>query len=144
MSRSGVLDRIDVLLATVSDPAFTAIYRGEPLALGGTPVLAFWMVGRTVDFLTLSDVSTTANFLIRAYFRVQTSADVRENLELDVWDAMVNIDTALRSDSDLDGNCTDTNIGTASAGYVELGGVAYRTVEIPYEVEIYGEVSITP
>ena len=144
MSRSGVLDRIAVLLATVSDPTFTAIYRGEPIAIAGTPVMAYWMVGRTVAFLTLTDVSTSTNYLIRAYFRVQASSDVRERLELDAWDAMGNIDTALRSDSDLAGNCTDTTIGTASAGYVEVGGVAYRTVEIPYAVEIYGEVTITP
>ena len=144
MSRSGAMDRIDALLGTVSDPQFTAVLRGEPLAIGGTPIVAYWIVGRTLDFTTLADVSNTTNFLIRAYFRVQVSADVRENLELDVWDALVNIDTALRSDANLAGNCTDSDVGTASAGYVELGGVAYRTIEIPFEVQNYGDVTITP
>jgi hypothetical protein len=35
------LDRIDVLLSTITDPAFTAVIRAEPLALSGTPVLAY-------------------------------------------------------------------------------------------------------
>ena len=42
MSRSGALDRIDALLGTVTDPQFTAVIRGEPLSISGTPVVAFW------------------------------------------------------------------------------------------------------
>ena len=144
MSRAGAIDRIDSLLGSVSDPAFTAVYSGQPLAIAGTPTLAFWITGRTMDFRTLNDVSTTTNFLIRAYFRVQMSPDVRESVELDVWNAAVNIDTALRSDADLAGNCTDSDVGDAVVGYVELGGVAYRTLEMPFNVEIYGDVTITP
>lgn len=144
MSRSGALDRIDVLLGTVSDPAFTAVLRGEPMALAGSPVCAFWVAGRQVDFLTLSDVSSLTDITIRAYFRMQISRDIREDLELDIWDAIVNMDIALRGDSDLAGNVTDMQIGEATTGFTEIGGVAFRTVEIPITLQIMGEVTITP
>jgi len=144
MSRSGAIDRIDALLATVSDPAFVSVVRGEPLGIAGTPALAFWITGREVNFMTLKDVTTNTDFLIRAYFRMQTSQDVRENLELDVWDAMVNIDQALRDDADLAGNVADSNVGTISTGYTEMSGVSYRTVDVPFTVEFMGEITITP
>ena len=94
--------------------------------------------------MTLKDVTTNTNILIRAFFRMQLSQDVRESQELDIWDAMVNIDSALRGDADLAGNVTDSNVGTWSTGYTEISGVAYRTVDIPFTVEIAGEVTITP
>ena len=144
MSRSGALDRIDALLGAVSDPTFTAILRGEPLSIPGTPLCAFWIVSRSTLFETFTDVSTVTTFTIRSYFRMQISQDVRESLELDLWDAAVNIDTALRSDADLAGNVSDSNVGTMATGYTDIGGVAYRTMDIPFEVEILGEVTITP
>jgi|TARA_R100000049_G_C1916838_1_gene62929 hypothetical protein len=144
MSRSGAIDRIDALLATVSDPAFTAVMRGEPLSIPGTPMLAFWLTGREDTSMTLTDVSSTTSFTVRAYLRMQSSQDVRESIELDLWDAMVNIDTALRSDANLAGNVTDSDVGDCNVGYTEIGGVIYRTVDIPFSVQIYGEISITP
>lgn len=96
MSRSGAIDRIDALLATVSDPAFTAVVRGEPLAIAGSPLLAFWLTSRRETAETLSNVGSTTTFTIRAYFRMQSSQDVRESLELDIWDAIYNIGSALR------------------------------------------------
>ena len=142
MSRSGAIDRIDALLSTVSDPAFTAVLRGEPLSVQGTPMLAFWVSGRSVRTMTLSDSSSVTEFIIRAYFRMQNSADVRESVELDIWDAMVNIDTALRGDSDLAGNASDIEIGESTTGYADIGGVAYRTLDIPLSVLILGDVPI--
>ena len=103
MSRSGALAQIDTLLAAISDPAFVAVYRGEPLAISGTPVLAFWVTGRRNDFETLGDIGSRTTVMVRAYFRMQDSPDVRESIELAVWDAMVQIDTQLRSDADLGG-----------------------------------------
>ena len=144
MSRSGALDRIDALLATVSDPAFTAVMRGEPMSIPGTPLLAFWLASREDVSMTFRDVTTNTTFNIRAYLRMQASQDVRESIELDLWDAMVNIDTVLRSDADLAGNVTDSDVGGASAGYSEVGGVLYRTVDIPFTIEIAGEITITP
>tara|TARA_R110002020_G_scaffold77761_5_gene196217 strand:- start:6274 stop:6708 length:435 start_codon:yes stop_codon:yes gene_type:complete len=144
VSRSGALDRIDALLGTVSDPTFGAVLRGEPFSIAQTPTVAFWLQSRTVSFLTLKDSSTSTTFTIRAYFRMQSSRDIREDLELNIWDAAVNIDSALRGDSDLAGNVDDMEIGDATTGYTDIGGVAFRTLDIPLTVEIMGEVTITP
>jgi hypothetical protein len=143
LSRSGVLDRIDALLGTVSDPEFVSVVRGEPLSISGTPSVAFWVTARTVQELTLADASSNTEITIRAYFRMQQSQDVRESLELNIWDAIVNIDTALRSDSDLAGNASDIEIGDANTGYTEIGGVAYRTIDIPVSILLLGEVPIS-
>ena len=114
MSRSGALDRIDVLLSTISDPAFVAVIRAEPLALSGTPVLAYWVQSRTNGWQTLTNIGSTTTIMVRAYFRLQASADVRESIELELWDSMVEVDTKLRSDANLDGNCTDSTVGALS------------------------------
>ena len=144
MSRSGALDRIDALLSAITDPAFVAVYRGEPLAIAGTPVLAFWMSGRVDDFESLGDIGSRTTVMVRAYFRMQDAPNLRESIELAVWDAMVQIDTQLRSDADLDGNVTDSSLGPATVGYTNMGGAVFRTVSVPFEMEIYGEVTITP
>ena len=144
MSRSGVLDRIDVLLSTITDPAFAAVIRAEPLALSGTPVLAFWVQARTSGWQTLTNIGSTTPVMVRAYFRLQASADVRESIELALWDAMVAVDTKLRSDANLAGNCTDSTVGSASVSTLDMGGALYRTATIPFEVQIYEEVTITP
>jgi len=144
LSRSGAIDRIDALLATVSDPAFTAVLRGEPLSISGAPLIAFWLTDRITSSMTLTDTNTQTTFMIRAYFRMQVSADVRESLETDLWDAAVNIDTALRSDANLAGNVDDSAVGATVTGYTDIGGVAYRTLQMPFTVEIMGDVAITP
>ena len=138
------MDRIDALLGTVSDPSFGAVLRGEPLSIARTPTVAFWLTSREVSFMTLKDVSSFTQFTVRAYFRMQASQDVRESTELDIWDAVVNIDSALRGDSDLAGNVQYMEIGTATTAYIEIGGIVYRTIEIPLTVEIMSEVTITP
>jgi hypothetical protein len=144
VSRSGALARIDALLASISDPAFVAVYRGEPLAISGTPVLAFWLTGRRDDFETLGDIGSVVTVTVRAYFRMQDSPDVRESIEEAVWDAMVQIDTKLRSDANLAGNVTDSSVGAATVGYQNMGGAVFRVVTVPYEMELLGEITITP
>lgn len=144
MSRSGAIAQIDTLLSTISDPAFVAVYRGEPLAIAGSPVLAYWMTGRTNDFETLGDIGSRVAVMVRAYFRMQDSPDVRESIELAVWDAMYQIDVKLRSDADLGGNVTDSNVGAATIGYTTMSGGVFRTVSVPFEMELMGEVTITP
>ena len=144
MSRSGALDRIDVLLSTITDPAFVAVIRAEPLALTGTPVLAFWVQARTNGWQTLSDIGSTTTIMVRAYFRLQASADVRESIELELWDSIVEVDTVLRGDANLDGNCTDSTVGSATVSTIDMGGALYRTATIPFEIQIYEEVTITP
>ena len=144
MSRSGAIAQLDTLLSTISDPAFVAVYRGEPLAIAGSPVLAYWMTGRTNAFETLGDIGSRVAVMVRAYFRMQDSPDVRESIELAVWDAMYQIDVKLRSDADLGGNVTDSNVGAATIGYTTMSGGVFRTVSVPFEMELMGEVTITP
>jgi hypothetical protein len=144
LSRSGALAQIDTLLSTITDPPFVAVYRGEPLAIAGTPVVAFWMTGRIPAFETLGDIGSRVSVMIRAFFRMQDSADVRESIELEVWDAMVEIDTKLKSDANLGGHVTDSSVGSATIGYLNMGGGVFRTVSVPFEMQLYGEVTITP
>ena len=144
MSRSGAIAQIDTLLLTITDPAFVAVYRGEPLAISGPPVLAFWMTGRTNAFETLGDIGSRVSVMIRAYFRMQDTPDVRESIEEAVWDSMYQIDAKLRSDADLGGNVTDSNVGAATVGYITMSGGVFRTVSVPFEMELMGEVTITP
>jgi hypothetical protein len=144
LSRTGALDRIDVLLSTITDPAFVAVIRAEPLALSGTPVLAYWVQARTNGWQTLSDIGSTTTIMVRAYFRLQASADVRESIELELWDSMVEVDTVLRGDANLDGNCTDSTVGSATVSTIDMGGGLYRTATIPFDIQIYEEITITP
>ena len=138
------MDRIDVLLSSITDPAFTAVIRAEPLALSGTPVLAYWVQGRTGGWQTLSNIGSTTRIMVRAYFRLQASADVRESIELELWDAMVEVDTKLRSDADLAGNCTDSTVGAATVATLDMGGGLYRTATVQFDIQIYEEINITP
>ena len=138
------MDRIDVLLSTITDPAFVAVVRAEPLALAGTPILAFWVQSRTPGWQTLSDIGSTTTIMVRAYFRMQPSTDVRETIEAQVWDAMVEIETKLRSDANLDGNVTDSVVGSAQVQYLTIEASVYRVVTVPVDVQIYEEITITP
>ena len=144
MSRSGAITTIDSLLSGVTSPTFTAVYQGQPLSIPTTPIAAFWLNTHEEDFTTLTDSSTIATFLITCYWRMQPSPDVRETIEGEVWDAIVNIKSALRGDSALSGNCTDSRPGTATVGFEDFGAAIFRTVTIPFEVDIYGEVQIVP
>ena len=144
MSKSGAMTAIDTRLSTISSPAFVGVYRGEMLAISGTPVLAFWIEGRRSTALTLSNAGSTTSFMIRSYFRLQSSADVREEVEEDLWDAMYAVDEALRADSNLNDNASDIRIGPATAGYISDGGGTLRIASTPLEVDILEDVTITP
>ena len=144
MSRSGAIAQIDTLLSTISSPAFVAVLRGEPLAISGTPLLAYWIEGRSPKAVTLTNAGSTTTFSIRAYFRVQTSPDVRESVELELWDTMYEIDAALMGDANLGDNVSDSRLGDGSAGYINMGGNVFRTLTVPYEVDILEDVTITP
>ena len=144
MSRSGAITAIETALGTVTTPTFVATYIGEPLSIPATPMVAFWVTGQREDFTTLGDASTIADFTIRCYWRMQASPDMRESIEGEIWDAIVGIKTALRADSNLGGNVTDSRPGDASTGYIEIGGLVFRQVSIPFEVNIYSESLIVP
>ena len=144
MSRSGALDRIDELLSEITDPPFVGVIRAEPLALAGTPVVCFWISGRQDRYETLGDIGSTTTIMIRAYWRLQSSRVIQEAVERDIWDAAVNIDSQLRSDANLAGNVTDSRVGAGSVQIMQVGDAFYRTLTVPYEMDIYGEVTITP
>tara|TARA_Y100001963_G_scaffold8019_1_gene10429 strand:+ start:524 stop:958 length:435 start_codon:yes stop_codon:yes gene_type:complete len=144
MSRAGVLSTIDSLISGVSSPTFTAVYQGEPLQVPTTPIAAFWISSQSEDFQTLGDASTTLELMIQCYWRQQLSPNVRESIELEIYDAIVSIKTALRGDSNLSGNCTDSRPGTATVGIQVVGGTPFRTLSIPFFVDVYGEETITP
>ena len=136
--------RIDALLSGISDPVFTAVYQGEPLAISSTPVLAFWLTGQEVTAGTMTSQGTTTRLTVRAYFRMQVSPDIRESMEEDVWDAMTNIHSALVADIELNGHASDLRIGIAEAGFIEIGGNAFRTVSVPIEVDILEVITVAP
>lgn len=144
MSRAGVITAIDEAINSVQTPTFPMVYIGEPLSVPTTPMAAFWLSQHSEDFTTLGDSSTVAEFTIRCYWRMQTSADVRETIEAEMWDAVVGIKTALRADSALGGNAADSRPGDATFGYIEIGGNVFRIVTIPFEVHIYAESVIEP
>jgi len=144
MSRSGAIAQIDTQLSSISSPPFVAVYRGEPLSISGTPVLAFWIEGRRSTAITLTNAGSITSFAVRAYFRLQTSPDVREEVELDLWDTMYEIEAALMADANLSGHVSDSRLGDADAGYLSISGNTYRTVTVPYEVDILEDVTITP
>ena len=144
MTRAGAVARIDALLGTVSNPTFKLIYFGEPLSVPTTPMCAFWIQSHDLDFETLGDVSTTTTMTIQAYFPVLVNETLRETVEQDVWDAIVNIKTALRGDTDLNGQVTDSEIGSATTGFLDLSGNRFRVATIPFEIDMFGEYPITP
>ena len=57
---------------------------------------------------------------------------------------MVEVDTKLRSDANLAGNCTDSTVGAATVATIDMGSNLYRTATIPFDIQIYEEVTITP
>ena len=143
MTRAGALDRIDVLLSAITDPPFTAVVRTEPMAISGTPVLAFWLQSRSNDWRTLTNIGSTTTVMIRAYFRLQNAIDVRETVEADLWDAIVQIETQLRSDANLADNVTDSNLGLATFATQQIGDGLFRTVSVPFDIQIYEETTIS-
>ncbi len=143
MTRAGAIAAIDTALSSVTNPTFTAVYIGEPLSIPTTPMAAFWLTSHVEDFTTLGDSSTVAEFTIRCYWRMQTSPNVRETIEDEIWDTIVAVKTALRADSALGTNATDSRPGDATCGYIEIGGLVFRQATIPFTVNIYGESPIT-
>ena len=144
MSIAGALDTIDSLISGVSNPSFTYVLRGEPLSVPTTPIAAFWLSSHTELFQTLGDASTACTFTIRCYWRQQLSPDVREDIEKEIWNAAVSIKTALRGDSNLSGNCTDSRPLDSVITIDILNGQPFITLTIPFQVDIYGEEPITP
>lgn len=144
MSRQGVLDTIATHLSGVTNPTFAVVLRAEPLAIPASPLAAYYYTGDETLAETLGDVQIAERFTVRCYWRVEAAQQVRESIELEVWNANRAIQAALRGDSQLGGNCTDLKIAEATAGYLSVGGPVYRTLEIPLTVWVYESESIAP
>ena len=57
---------------------------------------------------------------------------------------MYEIDSALMADANLSDNVSDSRLGDATAGYLTMGGNTFRTLTVPYEVDILEDVTISP
>jgi hypothetical protein len=146
MSRSGALDRIGVLLATVSDPALQGVTRGEPLSIPAVVWCAYYLSGQVTmpEMETFSDSSTITTVAVRLYFPAVTDPQSQGAVETDIWDGCANIRTAILGDSDLAGNVSQLKMPSATVGYEELSGVWYRTTSQPIDLWILGDTSVAP
>ncbi len=144
MSRQGVLDAIATHLNAVTTPTFQHVIRAEPLSVPASPAVGFWYAGDSTLFESLGDVSIEERFIIRALWRIEEASQVRESVELEVWNANRAIQTALRGDSQLGGNCTDLKLAEATVGYVQIGGAVFRALTIPVAVWVYESEAIAP
>lgn len=147
MTREGVLNQIETLLTTITTPIFEIVYRAEPLSIPtGQRVIAFWYEGDEFDprQATFGQANPYERFLVRAYWRVQVDAAVREGLELEVWNATRAIKAALRSDQTLSGHCQDLICQDAETGYVDLGASKYRSVQVPVRVLMADQELLEP
>tara|TARA_Y100000401_G_C8306459_1_gene217243 strand:- start:550 stop:987 length:438 start_codon:yes stop_codon:yes gene_type:complete len=145
MSRSGAVTTIKSLMDAVTNPTFQVVLIGEPLSIpSGDRVIAAWFNGESQKSKTLGNVMVTQVWTIRAYFRVGSSQKARESLELELWDAVRNIQSSFRGDSQLSGNCTDLEISLANVGWVDIGGNTFRSITFDLQlIELEAE-SISP
>lgn len=144
MSTSGVLSTIQTHLEGVSNPTAQAVVRGEPVMINASPTFSFWLQSHSQDFETLGDRSTRLTVTIRCYWRLEQAQQVKEALELEIYNAIVSIKSALSADALLGGNCQYSICGTADTGYLEQSGVTFKIVTMPFEIDVYGEETITP
>ena len=144
MSTSGVLDTINTHLAAVTNPTPQAVVRGEPIIINASPTFSYWIQSHSEDFETLGDRSTQLSIMIRCYWRLEQAQQVKEALESEIYNTIVSIKEKLAADALLGGNCQYSICGTADTGYLEQSGVTYKVVTIPFRVDVYSEVTITP
>ena len=144
MSTSGVLDTINTHLASVTNPTPQVVVRGEPILLNASPTFAYWIQSHSEAFETLGDRSTSLSVTIRCYWRLEQAQQVKEALELEVYNAIVSIKQKLSADALLGGNCQYSICGTADTGYIEQSGISFKIVNIPFQIDVYSEETITP
>ncbi len=133
--RRGALAYLNNLLracAYSEGKAFEAVLVGEP---SGIPpqmyaLVAFWLAGEAEKEATLGNVMVREEIRLRVYLRPALGEEARFELEVDSWNAMRNVQAAIRGASTLGGNVTDLEIDTANVLWVDLGGLVYRVVEM--------------
>lgn len=149
MTRAGVLDTIDTLLSSsVSgmDPAFVGVSRGEPLSIPALPWVAFWLSGLSVipEMRTLGDESTITNITVRSFHPTSIETGSAEKINLEVWNAISGIRSALLSDASLSDNASQIQINDATVETSEINGVYYVQTTQTIDVWILGDTTITP
>lgn len=128
INRSAAITRIATILAAVTSPKFQAVIAGKPAQLpaGGAHV-AFWYLGDGpyMGGKTLGNVMVTEQFAIRAYFAFKDAPQLRETIEVLLWDAVRNIKAGLYGDADLNSLVTDLDVGdaTVDTDTLSAGGI---------------------
>ena len=144
MSTSGQLSTIQTHLEGITNPTPQVVVRGEPIIINASPTFSFWLQSHSQDFETLGDRSTRLSITIRCYWRLEQAQQVKESLELEIYNAIVSIKQKLSADALLGGNCQYSICGTADSGYLEQSGITYKVITLPFDVDVYGEETITP
>ena len=132
MSWSGAITVLKTHMAA-SGTAF-AQRGGEP-GVPATKTAAWYYTGSGDNPLiaeTLTDHAYAENVDVRFYWPVATrDAIPSEELEHEVQDTTRDFIALLEADRSLGENVTDTAIGEATAGWLDLAGGAFRIVTIP-------------
>jgi hypothetical protein len=136
--RRGALVYLNNLLracAYSEGKAFEAVLVGEPSGKADIPpqmgaLVAFWLAGEAEKEATLRNVMVREEIRLRVYLRAAVGEEARFELEVDAWNAMRNVQAAIRGASTLGGNVTDLEIDTANVVWVDMSGLMYRVVEM--------------
>ena len=122
--------RIDFIIKAIATPKWDAVFSGEPTQLTNGPCAAYWYNGDTPygDGKTLGNVMVTEHFTIRAYFPFADAPSLRKTIEIKIWDAVRNLKSGFRGDSDLNSLVTDLDIGDANVEWLQLTSGAIRRI----------------
>ena len=142
MSRKGALDRIDKILTQENGGTkMRKVYRGDPtdtgLSLGEGPFAAYWIGGEVTKDKTFGNVMVTHQITVAVYWAIPNNERQLAANELAIWEAMRDIQTAFRADSDLGGNTTDLEIDEAEVGTLPVGrGTAAEYRVLRFELHL--------
>jgi hypothetical protein len=127
--------------ATLSDAnRIVDVAAGEPGVPTGR-IARYWYEGDGVPARmggqrTLTDQMTGERVTIRLYWPVSTrDKKIAAALEADVQAAARAVKHALIGDAQLGGNCTDSEVGDADAGWLLLDSSTRRTLSVPLTLD---------
>lgn len=122
LDRHAVLDRIQAILDAHQTPKFTVV-PGEPigpLGADGSPFCCFWIDGDDdppEGGRTFTTLFHHYRFVVWCLWYRTPEVSLLENLEDEIFDAMVTLPAAFWADSQLDGLCTDLDVTRPRVGY---------------------------
>lgn len=145
LDHAAIIDRFEAILGGVTTPVFEAVIPGEPLGLPlGGPYAAFWYLGRGAGTrsgeMSLSNVMVTEQWHVECWWLREPERATFERWENDISDADQAIQTAIRGDSQLSGECSDLWVSDSSVGYKSfpLGAqpnALYRSLNFTVHIE---------